>query len=167
MQTYSLNKVILIGRLGANPVGRSTKKGQSTCSFSIATNEKWKNKQGGWNEHVEWHSIVAWGALADFASSSLKKGQMVQLITSTAGMDPKMYNNPEVFDIKRDHDKSISFGQGPHYCIGVTLVRSQTEVMLRELFNRFPNLSLTGDVQYDYDHHNARRMTELTVKTNI
>ena len=79
MQTYSLNKVILIGRLGANPVGRSTKKGQSTCSFSIATNEKWKNKQGGWIEHVEWHSIVAWGALADFASSSLEKGQMVQI----------------------------------------------------------------------------------------
>ena len=79
MQTYSLNKVILIGRLGANPVGRSTKKGQPTCSFSIATNEKWKNKQGGWNEHVEWHSVVAWGALADFASTALEKGQLVQI----------------------------------------------------------------------------------------
>ena len=79
MQTYSLNKVILIGRLGADPVGRYTKKGQSTCSFSIATNEKWKNKEGKWSEHVEWHSIVAWGPLADFASSSLEKGQMVQI----------------------------------------------------------------------------------------
>ena len=77
------------------------------------------------------------------------------------------YDDPDTFDIHRNHDKSISFGQGPHYCIGVTLVRSQTEVMLRELFNRFPDLSLTGDVKYDYDHHNARRMTELTVKTNI
>ena len=38
-----------------------------------------ENKQGGWIEHVEWHSIVAWGALADFASSSLEKGQMVQI----------------------------------------------------------------------------------------
>ena len=81
MQTYSLNKVILIGRLGANPVGRYTKKGQSTCSFSIATNEKWKNKKGGWSEHVEWHSIVAWGTLADFASSSLEKGQLVEQVT--------------------------------------------------------------------------------------
>ena len=83
----------------------------------------------------------------------VKKGQMIQLITSTAGLDPNTYDDPDTFDIHRNHDKSISFGQGPHYCIGVTLVRSQTEVMLRELFNRFPNLSLTGDVQYDYDHH--------------
>ena len=97
----------------------------------------------------------------------VKKGQMIQLITSTAGLDPNTYDDPDTFNIHRNHDKSISFGQGPHYCIGVTLVRSQTEVMLRELFNRFPNLSLTGDVQYDYGHHNARRMTELTVKTNI
>ena len=56
MQTYSLNKVILIGRLEQIPW--NVTKGQSTCSFSIATNEKWK-KNGGWNEHVEWHSIVA------------------------------------------------------------------------------------------------------------
>ena len=106
-------------------------------------------------------------ALVPLLGVEVKKGQMIQLITSTAGLDPNTYDDPDTFDIHRNHDKSISFGQGPHYCIGVTLVRSQTEVMLRELFNRFPNLSLTGDVQYDYDHHNARRMTELTVKTNI
>ena len=79
MQTYSLNKVILVGRLGSNPKGRYTQKGQSTCSFSIATNERWKKQEGGWNEHVEWHNIVAWGSLADFASASLKKGQLVQI----------------------------------------------------------------------------------------
>ena len=73
-------------------------------------------------------------------------------------MDPKVYENPRKFDIKRDHDKSLSFGQGPHYCIGVTLVRSQTEVMLKELFKRFPNLSLGDEIKYNYDHHNARRM---------
>ena len=92
---------------------------------------------------------------------------MVQLITSTAGMDPKIYENPRKFDIRRDHDKSISFGQGPHYCIGVTLVRSQTEVMLKELFKRFPNLSLGNEIIYDYDHHNARRMDVMTVQTNL
>ena len=92
---------------------------------------------------------------------------MVQLITSTAGMDPVLYKNPRKFDIRRVHDKSISFGQGPHYCIGVTLVRSQTEVMLKELFKRFPNLSLGDEVVYDYDHHNARRMDVMIVNTNI
>jgi len=97
----------------------------------------------------------------------IKKGQMVQLITSTAGMDPSIYNDPGTFNIQRDHDKSISFGQGPHYCIGVTLVRSQTEVMLKELFKRFPNLSLGDEVVYDYGHHNARRMDVMTVNTNL
>ena len=92
---------------------------------------------------------------------------MVQLITSTAGMDPLIYDNPDQFDIQRSHDKSISFGQGPHYCIGVTLVRSQTEVMLKELFKRFPKLSLGNEITYDYDHHNARRMDVMVVNTNL
>ena len=129
--------------------------------------------QGAISETLRYESSGKTG-LARYASEDIningfdvKKGQMVQLITSTAGMDPKMYNNPEEFDIKRDHDKSISFGQGPHYCIGVTLVRSQTEVMLRELFKRFPNISLGNEIVYDYNHHNARRMEVMTVNTNL
>ena len=112
--------------------------------------------------------------LARYASEDLeilgvkvKKGEMVQLITSTAGLDPNAYEDANTFNIHRSHDNSISFGQGPHYCIGVTLVRSQTEVMLKELFSRFPNLSLSGRMDYDYSHHNARRMTMLEVETNL
>ena len=129
--------------------------------------------QGAISETLRYESSGKTG-LARYASEDVningfdvKKGQMVQLITSTAGRDPKMYKNPEEFDIKRDHDKSISFGQGPHYCIGVTLVRSQTEVMLRELFKRFPNISLGNEIVYDYNHHNARRMDVMTVNTNL
>ena len=129
--------------------------------------------QGAISETLRYESSGKTG-LARYASEDIeingyqiKKGQMVQLITSTAGMDPKIYQNPRVFDIKRDHDKSISFGQGPHYCIGVTLVRSQTEVMLKELFKRFPNLSLGDEIVYDYNHHNARRMDVMTVHTNL
>ena len=129
--------------------------------------------QGAISETLRYESSGKTG-LARYASEDLeingnqvKKGQMVQLITSTAGMDPVLYKNPRKFDIQRVHDKSISFGQGPHYCIGVTLVRSQTEVMLKELFNRFPNLSLGNEVVYDYKHHNARRMDVMTVNTNI
>ncbi len=129
--------------------------------------------QGAISETLRYESSGKTG-LARYASEDIdlnglevKKGQMVQLITSTAGMDPKMYDNPGVFDIKRDHDKSISFGQGPHYCIGVTLVRSQTEVMLKELFRRFPNISLGDEIVYDYEHHNARRMDVMIVNTNL
>src|SRR6056300_736786 len=129
--------------------------------------------QGAISETLRYESSGKTG-LARYASEDLeingyhvKKGQMVQLITSTAGMDASIYNDPRMFDIQRDHDKSISFGQGPHYCIGVTLVRSQTEVMLQELFKRFPNLSLGDNVVYDYNHHNARRMDVMMVNTNL
>jgi cytochrome P450 len=129
--------------------------------------------QGAISETLRYESSGKTG-LARYASEDLeingnhvKKGQMVQLITSTAGMDSSIYNDPRKFDIQRDHDKSISFGQGPHYCIGVTLVRSQTEVMLKELFKRFPNLTLGSEIVYDYNHHNARRMDVMTVNTNL
>ena len=79
MQTYSLNKVFLIGRLGANPEGRYTKKGLATSSFSIATHERWKKSDGSWTEHTEWHHIVVWGALAEFTAEALYKGQLVQV----------------------------------------------------------------------------------------
>ena len=78
MQTNSLNKVILIGRLGANPEGRYTKNGQATSSFSIATHERWKKTDGSWTDHTEWHHVVAWGTLAEFATESLYKGQLIQ-----------------------------------------------------------------------------------------
>ena len=129
--------------------------------------------QGAISETLRYESSGKTG-LARYASEDLeingyqiKKGQMVQLISTTTGMDPKVYENPRKFDIKRDHDKSLSFGQGPHYCIGVTLVRSQTEVMLKELFKRFPNLSLGDEIKYNYDHHNARRMEVMMVNTNL
>tara|TARA_X000001036_G_scaffold430516_1_gene463310 strand:- start:1299 stop:1652 length:354 start_codon:yes stop_codon:yes gene_type:complete len=80
MQTYSLNKVILVGRLGADPKGRYTQKGVATTSFSIATNERWKNSEGGgWQDHTEWHNVVAWGKLAEFSSEQLYKGQLIQV----------------------------------------------------------------------------------------
>jgi len=79
MQTNSLNKVILIGRLGASPEGRYTKKGQATSSFSVATHERWKKTDGSWTDHTEWHHVVVWGALAEFATESLYKGQLVQV----------------------------------------------------------------------------------------
>ena len=79
MQTYSLNKVILIGRLGAKPKGRYTQRGQATSSFSIATHERWKKADGCWVDHTEWHNIVAWGSLAEFSAESLYKGQLVQV----------------------------------------------------------------------------------------
>ena len=77
MNKNSYNKVILIGHLGADPEGRYTKNGRSTVSFSVATNEVWKNASGDSKEHTEWHNVDAWDKLADFSNDFLYKGQLV------------------------------------------------------------------------------------------
>lgn len=68
-----LNKVMLIGRLGRDPEIRYTQSGNAVASFSIATSEYWRDKQGQRQEKTEWHDIVAWDRLADQAQSYLKK----------------------------------------------------------------------------------------------
>ena len=79
MHKNSYNKVILIGHLGADPIGRYTKTGRSTANFSLATNESWKQQSGKTVEHTEWHVVVAWDKLADFANEYLYKGQLVSI----------------------------------------------------------------------------------------
>lgn len=53
-----INKVILIGRLGANPEVKETKKGEKFCNLSLATNKKFKDKEGNWAEKTTWHKVV-------------------------------------------------------------------------------------------------------------
>lgn len=79
MQKNSLNKVLLIGRLGANPEARYTAAGVPVVSFSLATNEFWKQKDGEGVEKVEWHNIVIWDKLAEIAQNNLRKGQLVSI----------------------------------------------------------------------------------------
>ena len=73
----SLNKVLLVGRLGRDPEIRYTKGGSAVANFSIATDERWKDKQGNRQERTEWHYIVAWSKLADFVQNYLKKGTLI------------------------------------------------------------------------------------------
>ena len=79
MQKSSVNKVILVGHLGNNPEGRYTSSGTSTASFSLATNESWINSEKEKKDHTEWHNIVAWNKLADFATEYLQKGQLIYI----------------------------------------------------------------------------------------
>jgi single-strand DNA-binding protein len=73
----SLNKVMLIGNLGKDPEIRTTTSGQSVANFSLATSEKFKNKNGETEERTEWHNIVLWGKLAEIAGQYLAKGKPV------------------------------------------------------------------------------------------
>jgi single-strand DNA-binding protein len=72
-----VNKVILIGRLGADPEMRRTADGTPVATFRIATTESWKNKDGSKAEQTEWHRIVAWRKLGEIAGEYLRKGKLV------------------------------------------------------------------------------------------
>jgi single-strand DNA-binding protein len=76
----SLNKVMLIGNLGKDPEVRYTASGQAVASFSLATSERYKNKQSGeWEEKTEWHNITLWGKQAEVAGEYLSKGKTVYI----------------------------------------------------------------------------------------
>jgi len=72
-----INKVILIGRLGADPEIRYTPSGAEVATFRIATSESWTNKSGEKEERTEWHRIVAWRGLAKICGEFLSKGKLV------------------------------------------------------------------------------------------
>jgi single-strand DNA-binding protein len=74
-----LNKVQVIGYLGNDPETRYTQSGTAVTEISVATTEKWKNKDGEPQERTEWHKVVFWGKLAEIAGEYLKKGSQVYI----------------------------------------------------------------------------------------
>jgi single-strand DNA-binding protein len=72
-----VNKVTLIGNLGRDPEIRTLENGTKVGTFSLATNESYKDKNDQWQTITEWHNIVVWRGLADRAERDLKKGHMV------------------------------------------------------------------------------------------
>jgi single-strand DNA-binding protein len=74
-----VNKVILIGRLGRDPELRYTADGTPVATFSVATTETRKNKDGTKSERTEWHRVVAWRKLGEVVGEYLKKGKLVYI----------------------------------------------------------------------------------------
>jgi single-strand DNA-binding protein len=75
----SVNKVILIGRLGGDPELRYTADGAPVATFNVATSEMWKDKSGNKQERTEWHRVVAWRKLGEISAEYLKKGKLVYI----------------------------------------------------------------------------------------
>lgn len=73
----SVNKVILVGNVGQDPEVRYTPSGIPVGKFSLATNERYKDKNGEFQERTEWHTIVAWQRLAEIVGESVSKGAKV------------------------------------------------------------------------------------------
>ncbi len=123
--------------------------------------------------------ILRWGApgkfggiprfpLADteFGGQVLEKGSFIMPLFSPAWNDRAKWPEPRRFDITRDHSGNIIFGAGPHLCIGLNLVKVQARLMIGEFERRFGDgAELTGEIEYDPMHFNARRMAKLMVRT--
>ena len=79
MAGKSVNKVILVGNLGKDPEVKYTPSGTPVARLTLATNERYKDKDGQWQDRTEWHNIVLWQRLAEIAGEYLKKGGKVYI----------------------------------------------------------------------------------------
>lgn len=75
----SVNKVILVGRLGNDPEIKGMPSGDNVVNLSLATSENWKDKDGEKQEKTEWHKVVAFGKLADICGKYLVKGKQIYI----------------------------------------------------------------------------------------
>jgi single-strand DNA-binding protein len=98
---FSLNRAQIVGNVTRDPEMRYTPNGQAVCSFSVATNRRWKGNDGTNQEATEFHNIVAWGKLAEITSQYLKKGNKVYIegrlqTRSWEGQDGGKRNRTEI-----------------------------------------------------------------------
>jgi single-strand DNA-binding protein len=124
----SVNKVILIGRLGKDPEIKSIPSGQTVAKFTIATDERFTDRNGEKQERTEWHNIVAWAKLAEICGQFLRKGKLVYIegrIRTDSWEDKetkqKRYRteiiaeNMQMLDRKGDEEGGGSYSGGGSY----------------------------------------------------
>jgi single-strand DNA-binding protein len=123
----TVNKVILIGRLGKDPEIRSTPSGTTVTKFTMATDEKFTDRAGEKQERTEWHNIVAWGKLGEICGQYLKKGKLVYIdgAIRTDSWDDKetgqkkyrteiIANNMQMLDRRGDEGGGSNSGGGSY-----------------------------------------------------
>lgn len=124
-------------------------------------------------EILRWSGIGKFGGIPRFpyedtelGGQVLGKGEFVMPVLAAAWLDPAKWPEPRRFDITRNHAGNLIFGAGPHLCIGLNLVKAQGKLMISEFDRRFGGTAeITGDIEYDPAHFNARRMTRMMVRT--
>jgi single-strand DNA-binding protein len=122
----SINRVTLIGNLGADPERSTTQGGQAYTKLRLATNENYKDSSGNWQTSTEWHTVKVWGVSADRAAQQLRKGSLVYVEGSLKSYEigdgnPSMGqggNRTRIWEIKalswRSLDSKESRGQGEY-----------------------------------------------------
>jgi single-strand DNA-binding protein len=79
MAGKGVNKVVLLGRLGKDPEVKHTPSGTPVAKFTLATSDRFKDKEGQWQDRTEWHNVTAWARTAEIVGEYLKKGSQVYL----------------------------------------------------------------------------------------
>ena len=110
----SVNKVILVGNLGADPEVRYTQSGQAVANLRLATNEKWKDRDGNLQERTEWHSVTVWGKQGESCGQYLAKGRQVYV---EGRLESREYEDKggvtrKVWDVVADRVVFLSGGEG-------------------------------------------------------
>jgi cytochrome P450 len=101
----------------------------------------------------------------ELGGEKLKKGEIVFQMLNSANRDPAYFINPEKFDIQRQKNRHIAFGQGIHFCVGAALSRTEAFIAVGTALKRFPNLCLIDDrPDWDVSKRNSRVLKSLLVR---
>jgi len=108
----SINKVILVGNLGKDPELRYTPSGVAVATFSLATSERFKGRDGQQQERTEWHNIVVWRGLAEICGKYLHKGRQVYIEgkIQTRSYDDRDGNKRYITEIVADNMQMLGRG---------------------------------------------------------
>jgi single-strand DNA-binding protein len=106
----SVNKVILVGRLGKDPEVKYTQAGVPVARFTLATDESWKDQNGEKQQRTEWHNVVAWRKLAEICGQYLNKGKLVYVEgrLQTRSWEDKEGNKRYTTEIQADNMVMLS-----------------------------------------------------------
>jgi cytochrome P450 len=102
----------------------------------------------------------------EFQGRSIQRGQILFACLASANADPSRFENPEQLDLRRGSNRHVALGAGIHYCLGAALARVETEIALRQIFTRFPELDLAvarSNIRYSR-RPGTRGLVELPVK---
>lgn len=102
----------------------------------------------------------------EIRGTRIRKGQMVLPMVIGVMRDPKLFTEPDKFDVARDQRHNITFGHGPHFCLGAPLARIETEETVAAMLARFPNMEIGGEPTF-VPHPLLRYMHSLPIKTNL
>jgi len=102
-------------------------------------------------------------AALDWGGVRLERDQMVSVLNGAANRDPAVFAEPDRFDIRRSPNKHLSFGQGPHTCLGAPLARLEAGLAFPRLLARLPRVALDGEVRWKEDF-STRRLARLDIR---